>query len=71
MARSDVPSIPVERVVLEDDEAGRLAVQNELAFELLIEDARDATVLRNGDLELGSRENKVVTDRAGCRISVR
>lgn len=64
--RVDVPRVPVERRVLEDDKAGRAALEDELALELLVVDARDAAGRRNSDFELRRRKDEVVAGRAGC-----
>lgn len=65
-----VPGIPVQRPIparwaqfspsdaLKDDETGTLAVPDDLALVLAVEDARDATVLADDDVQVlvGDRE---------------
>lgn len=65
--RVNVPRVPVERRVLEDDETGGLTVDEELPLEVFVDDGGDPAELGDGDGELVVREVEVGADGTSCR----
>lgn len=59
----DVPGVPVNRSVFEENEAGGSAFVDEFAVELRVEETRDAAFLGDGDGEGRVGEDEAVSDR--------
>ena len=66
-----LPSIPVERLVLEQNEASRFAFVDQLTLLLHVVQARDATLLRDCDLEHLIGESEALGSSASCKSSTR